>query len=72
MIMSLCLQMRQFCTASHFTSISFVLQQFEFTKTPPPTSNYKEEKIEFSKKLVKYDITLAQYESTLTQSEIKP
>ena len=44
----------------------FVLQQFEFTKAPLPT--FKEDKIEFSKKLLKYNITLAQYESTLTLS----
>ena len=50
--------------------ISFVLWQFEFTKTPLPTS--KEDKIEFSKKLLKYNITVAQYENTLSQSEIKP
>ena len=59
--------MRQFCTTHH---ISFVLQQFEFTKTPLPAS--KEDKIEFTKKLLKYNITLMQYESTLAQSEIKP
>ena len=68
MIMSLCLHSYTNAPVlyhrSHFTSF-FVLQQFEFTKTPPPTSNYKEEKIEFSKKLLKYYITLAQYESTL-------
>ena len=50
--------------------ISFVLQQFEFTKTPLPTS--KEDEIEFLKKLLKYSITVAQYESTVAQSEIKP
>ena len=73
MIMSLCLH--SYKCASFVPQItfhiSFVLQQFEFTKTPPPTSNYEEEKIEFSKKLFKYNITLAQYESTLAQSEIK-
>ena len=50
--------------------ISFVLWQFEFTKAPLPDS--KEDKIDFSKKLLKYNITLAQYESTLAQREIKP
>ena len=49
--------------------VSFILQQFEFTKTPLPTS--KEDEIEFLKKLLKYSITLAQYESTVAQSEIK-
>ena len=74
MIMSLCLHSYTNAPVlyhrSHFTSF-FVLQQFEFTKTPPPTSNYKEEKIEFSKKLLKYYITLAQYESTLVLLRVK-
>ena len=63
MIMSLCL--RSYKCASFVPQItfhiSFVLQQFEFTKALLPTSK---EKIEFSKKLLKYNITLAQYEST--------
>ena len=48
--------------------ISFILQQFEFTKTPLPTS--KEDEIEFLKKLLKYNITLAQYESTLLRVKL--
>ena len=68
--MSLCLRSASFVPQITFY-ISFVLQQFEFTKTPlPPTS--KDDKIEFTKKLLKYNITLAQYENTLSQSEIKP
>ena len=67
--MSLCLhdyEMRH-CFAPQITShISFALQQFE---TPVPAS--KEDTINFTKKLLKHNITLAQYESTLTQSGIK-
>ena len=41
-----------------------VLQQYEFRKAPIPSS--KEDRVEFSRKLSKYNITLSQYENTLT------
>jgi len=46
------------------------LQQYEFTKTKIPNSTDK--KVEFSKKLRKYNISLSQYETAYKQMEIKP
>lgn len=46
------------------------MQQFELEKASIPTS--KEERIEFARKLSKYNISLTQYEHILARAEIKP
>lgn len=48
----------------------FRSQQYEFVRAKIPDTS--EQKVEFSKKLRKYNISLFQYAAVLQQKEIKP
>jgi len=45
-------------------------QQYEFTKQQIPDA--QAEKVDFSHKLMKYNISLQQYSAAIKQKEIKP
>ena len=63
------------CRADLFTIYNIIIccylifQQYEFTKAKLPEG--ADEKIKFSKLLQKYNVSLPQYVSALTQKEIK-